>query len=360
MKIGMICFTRNGYDLMNRIACIMDEETECYCKSQRTREWIAENRDLATTCFRIQKESVSSWAADQFAKGHALVFIGATGIAVRAIVGLPQDKLKDSPVLVVDEKGQFVIPLLSGHVGGANALARKIAKKLGGTAIITTATDINEKFAVDVFARENNLRIMNHRGIAQISSKVLAGEMIRIGIEQDLLVDRDSYDTYCASHLGEIEIQNADADVWIGATPKPGATLWLLPTRYVLGVGCRKGKDAASLQAFFERIIAQSGISAGEILCVASVDVKEDEPGIVELAHALDVPFVTYPAAFLDVQPGEFEESEFVRATIGVGNVCERAAIAATNGIGKLVVRKQAEDGMTMALVQYLEPLKFV
>lgn len=108
-----------------------------------------------------------------------MIFIGACGIAVRAIASSVNNKLKDSPVIVIDELGQFVIPILSGHVGGANELAILLAALMNATPVITTATDINNKFAVDVFAKKCRLAIVNKDGIAGVSSKVLAGKWLR-------------------------------------------------------------------------------------------------------------------------------------------------------------------------------------
>ena len=112
---------------------------------------------------------------DAFADKEALVFVGAAGIAVRAIAPYVRDKLTDPPVIVTDENGNFVIPILSGHVGGANSLALEVAEVLEAQPVITTATDVSGAFSVDLFARENDLRIANREGIAKVSSSALEG-----------------------------------------------------------------------------------------------------------------------------------------------------------------------------------------
>lgn len=117
------------------------------------------------------QESVSVWAGEQMAAHHALVFVGACGIAVRAIAPWITDKLHDSPVLVMDEQGQYVIPLLSGHVGGANELAVRLAGELGAVPVITTATDLHGSFAVDLFAKRNDLWIHNREGLPECRQK---------------------------------------------------------------------------------------------------------------------------------------------------------------------------------------------
>ena len=97
---------------------------------------------------------LKSWTKDCFSLHLPILFISSTGIAVRTIAPFLDNKLKDSPVIVVDELGKNVIPILSGHFGGANELAIEIAKVLEANPVITTATDINNLFAVDVFAKK--------------------------------------------------------------------------------------------------------------------------------------------------------------------------------------------------------------
>ena len=120
---------------------------------------------------------------EAFAQQFPVIFIGALGIAVRAIAPLIRHKTVDSPVLVLDEAGQFVIPVLSGHLGGANELAQQIAESLHSAAVVTTATDVNGLFAVDVFARKNGLRVCNPEAIRHVSGKLLQGEIIVMAVD---------------------------------------------------------------------------------------------------------------------------------------------------------------------------------
>ena len=118
--------------------------------------------------------------AESFFKKIPLVFIGSAGIAVRLIAPYIKDKTTDPAVICIDEKGQFVIPLLSGHIGGANELAERLSSELSATAVITTATDVNHTFAVDVFAKNNGLGILNPSAVKNISSKILNGEIVSV------------------------------------------------------------------------------------------------------------------------------------------------------------------------------------
>ena len=178
MGIRVISFTKNGIlcskKLVNALAA---EDIRVYtkCSSVTDTELLQGIQQVET--------GIGEWAKEQMDRKHALLFIGACGIAVRAIAPCLVNKLCDSPVLVMDEFGQYIIPVLSGHVGGANEIALRIADVMGAIPVITTATDLNGKFAVDMFAKRNDLWIANKDGIAKVSSKVLAGKEITVWIE---------------------------------------------------------------------------------------------------------------------------------------------------------------------------------
>ena len=194
MRLSIISFTQNGYGLAGRLEEQLQGDCEEICvftkfsgadPQEPAGEDVKKSKNV-----EVVTEPIARWAEEQMQSKNVLIFIGACGIAVRAIASSVKDKLTDSPVLVLDEKGRFVIPLLSGHVGGANALALRIAERIGAIPVITTATDINEKFAVDVFAQKNRFAIMNRDGIAKISAKVLAGETVTISIDKKIFPEQ--------------------------------------------------------------------------------------------------------------------------------------------------------------------------
>ena len=121
---------------------------------------------------------LGNWTEAAFREKRALVYVGAVGIAVRAIAPYLKHKAEDPAVLAVDETGRWVIPLLSGHLGGANALARELASLTGGEAVITTATDLHGVFAVDLWAKKQNMTVRQPARIKTVSAKLLAGQMI--------------------------------------------------------------------------------------------------------------------------------------------------------------------------------------
>ena len=281
---------------------------------------------------------------------NALLFIGACGIAVRAIAPSLTDKLHDVPVLVMDERGRYVIPLLSGHVGGANELADYLAGKTGAEPVITTATDINKKFAVDLFAKRNALFIENKDGIVKVSSKVLAGEAISISIEPGH-GDRKS----CLPSDLRLAAYPPEGFVDVLITSKEDqydTSLVLRPREYVIGLGCKKGKAAEEINTFVTKKMDELGITTAQIYAVASISLKSGEQGIVSWCDKEGIPFLTYTAEELQEVKGSFTGSSFVREKTGVDNVGERAALKACGDKGKLLTPKYAENGMTIAVAK--------
>lgn len=332
MRIRVVSFTKKGGALAHRLKDVLELDIAVF------ERYGNEN-----------KESLSTWTGKQFQEKNALVFIGATGIAVRAIAPFVQDKLSDSPVVVIDEKGQFVIPLLSGHVGGANELAERIAIKIGATPVITTATDIHGKFAVDVFAKKQGLAIVNREGIEKVSSKILDGKKATIAIEgcgMDLELPKELEQVfYPPEKKTDIVISTAKEKI-------PEAVLQLRPKEYVLGIGCRKGKTFEEIHFFIKKQLETLQITEADIRAIASIDVKAREEGILQWANYYRVPFMTFSSEELQQVPGTFRGSAFVEKQVGVDNVCERAALAACEGDGKLILEKQAENGITLAVAK--------
>lgn len=293
-------------------------------------------------------------AHQAFAEGAPLVFVGAAGIAVRALAALPKNKGTDSPVLVVDEQANFVIPLLSGHLGGANELAIQLAKGLGATPVITTATDVNGLFSVDVFARKNNLSIPDTGGIVKISSRLLHGEKVQMAIEN---LEQEQLQQLGAPM--EVVLvpwskrQEAEPEIVISSNEADftEAVLGLKFRDYVLGVGCKKGKSVEELADWLEKTEHDGILKREHIAAIASIDVKRGEPGLLELAQRLRRPFYVFSGEELMAVPGDYTVSAFVEQTVGVDTVCERAAVAAAGG-GPLVVKKMAYNGMTFAVAK--------
>lgn len=345
MRLSVISFTKKGAELSQKIA----QRARLYDISLFTKYSNAQSTDTFDEIGYVI-ERIGEWAGQQMAEKNGILFIGACAIAVRAIAPYLTDKLHDSPVLVMDELGNYIIPILSGHMGGANEIALYLAGQTGAVPVITTATDINNRFAVDVFARRNGLHIVEKAGIARVSARVLEGETIRISIEPGHQRGTGKLPTgFCMLPYPPEE----PVDIIITAQDKEFLTaVCLKPREYVLGIGCRKGKTQEEIAAFVDRTLKQQGISTEQIWALASVEQKAREPGLVAWCRKAGTAFMTYPAEELEKIPGSFHESEFVRQAVGVSNVCERAALAACGDKGRLVLEKQAENGMTIAIAK--------
>lgn len=286
--------------------------------------------------------TLDDWTCAHFDSCDALVFVGAAGIAVRAIAPYIKDKTTDPAVVVLDERAQFVIPILSGHIGGANALARDISVASGATPVITTATDINGVFAIDEWGRRNGCRVMNKEEIKRVSSALLNGNQIRICSEYPISGELPH---------GLVMTQAAPYDVYIGIHSPTirEHVLWLVPRIGILGVGCKKGIPDQMIGASIHQALREWSISELAVDGIATIDLKENEPGLRRYCDMHEYPLTVYTAEELKKAPGTFKASTFVQQVTGVDNVCERSAVLATGG-GELVGWKTAFGGVTAAL----------
>lgn len=374
MKVSIISFTLKGIELSLKIKKAFSGETEedlcLYTKCSHAEKSLTERKlteknlaekDLVESGLSYVEQPLTEWTGEQMKKRRSLLFIGACGIAVRAIAPFLTDKLNDVPVLVMDEQGRFVIPVLAGHVGGANELAVSLAERMGSTPVITTATDLNHCFAVDLFARRNALHIVNKDGIAKVSSRILAGEEVTMAVEEGHFREEEAGIPGEKRLLEEINVPEGIrlvsteslADVLVApASYGQGRLLTLRPKEYVIGIGCKRGKAAEQIDHFVNRALKESGISMEQVAAFASIDRKKDEEGILWMSSHYGIPFVTYSAEELQQVEGTFHASEFVKSQVGVDNVCERAALRFSGPDGILITGKQAEDGITAAIVK--------
>ena len=339
-RIGVLCFTPAGLATACRLKrgfAGIRPETEV------TVSWKSAHMEGSIDC------SAAEWAGSRFSDSDVIIFVGACGIAVRSIAPYVVSKKTDPAVLVADECGRFVISLLSGHLGGANEMTLAAAKILNAEPVITTATDLQGVFAVDVFAAKNGCRIRDLSAAKEVSAALLAGEPV--GFFSDL-----SREGQLPGGLTDAGKNMPDKDrkirtgicISIREVPDPfPVTCRLIPRIAVLGMGCRKdaGYEAVSRMAG----LCLDGICPEALEKLASIDAKKNEPSLVRLADELGIPFETWSAGELAAQPGDFASSEFVKDTVNVDNVCERSAVASSGG-GALLVRKRAGNGVTGAV----------
>jgi len=331
----ILCFTDRGEELAARLSGFLmnrnPDSKELIAKA--TRVEVHRVKDLGATVERL------------FKTGQVLVFIGAAGIAVRAIAPLLQGKDTDPAVIVIDEKAHFVIPLLSGHIGRANAAGRMIADQLSATLVLTTATDVNGVFSFDAFASEYGYLVANPDAIKTIASAMLGGR--QIGLQSDFEIHGQLPKLVRHEESGLLGVLISSDLV-----RKPfSITLHLVPKYHHVGIGARRGIGTAELESFFLDTLTENGINTMSVASISSVDLKHDEAAIIELAYMYRVPFVTHTARQLSEVADRFRQSDFVASVVGTGNVSEAAAYLSSDG-GEIVVPKTIRGGITIAVAR--------
>lgn len=290
--------------------------------------------------------SVRAFAEEAMIQADLLVFIGATGIAVRAIAPFVRSKDEDPAVLVIDENGRFVISLLSGHIGGANAWAQRLAQNLQAVPVITTATDGRGVFAVDSWGVQHACSVKDVREIKHISGALLRGE--QVGLHSDFPIRGtlpDGVQIHAPQDNGILlSIRESEQ--------MPFAhTVQLVPRIVHIGVGCKKQTDPRALRTWANSILQELRIAPQAIASVSSIDLKKEEPAVLELAQAWRVPVHFFCAQELEQVAGTFPPSAFVRKITGTDNVCQRAAAKASEN-GRCLLAKTARDGMTISIYE--------
>lgn len=299
---------------------------------------------------------MDDFIGDSFNKRIPVIFIGAMGIAVRKIAPFVNDKLTDSPVVVIDENGEYVIPVLSNHLGGANDIAVRCANALGGQVVVTTATDVSGTFAIDIFAKNNGLKIVNREGIKRVSSKILEQGNIKMAIDPIIEVD--------ASKVPDcIQLVNCcdrEADVFVGMPESDmrgysDECLKLIFKPYILGLGCKKNTDFIKFETYIEGVLSGNAIDEELVSGMASIDLKQKELCFLYYEAKHRIPFKTFSAEELLNVEGDFCTSDFVKEVTGVSNVCERSAVKMAGDGAELIVKKCVGEGMTLAVCRRRE-----
>ncbi|WP_235957045.1 cobalt-precorrin 5A hydrolase [Fundidesulfovibrio magnetotacticus] len=280
--------------------------------------------------------------------GH--LFVAACGIVVRAVAPLLQGKAKDPAVVVLDQAGRFAVSLLSGHLGGANDLARRAAAFTGGQAVITTATDVEGLPSLDLLARDSGLAIGNLEAVRAVNAGLLEGKSVQLFDPSGLL-------TVPPAHAGRFEWVAAQhlmdpgrpcvAVTW-STSPLPPGCLALRPRVVAAGVGCRRGTSAAEILEAIEAACALRRVSPASVAVLASIEAKRDEAGLIEAARALGAELAFLPAARLAGVAVPNPSAQAFKH-MGVESVCEAAALL-TSGSDKLLLPKFKTRAVTVAL----------
>ncbi len=376
----VISFTSRGKELSDRLLFLISDgkfvrggEESGIGKGERYKE--SSDRENVVVKGTDEGFTLDGFVKENFYQGNVLVFIGAAGIAVRAIAPYIEDKTKDPAVIVIDEVGKNVIPLLSGHIGGGVREAEKIANLIGANCVITTASDVSGEFAVDVFASENGFVISDMKKAKEFTARLLEEKEAVYEVDAEIAgMPPFDVDTGFANVIRQLaagesyysdakETDNAELDdsaketdiekskacftISFRKDKSESGVLNLIPKCIVVGVGCKKGTPYEKLRAFVEDKLSEHNIDKRAVSVLASADIKKDEEGLILLAKELGADFKTFSSEVLMAQEGEFTASEFVKSITGTDNVCERAVAAC--GCKKIIVTKESSDGMTFA-----------
>jgi cobalt-precorrin 5A hydrolase / precorrin-3B C17-methyltransferase len=282
---------------------------------------------------------------DLWGENKAFVFIMATGIVVRTIAPLLRDKRTDPGVVVLDEKGEYAISLVGGHLGGANWLAKEIASRLGAEAVITTASDINNLPSLDLWARDCGLIIENWDSLSRTAARLINEETLLVYSELDI-------------HLPEAFTREPDprhADVLItkkrrietcGSCVKD--QLYLRPRNLIVGIGCNSGTSSQEIESAVKTVLLEHNLSFLSIRSIATIDQKAQEPGLIEFAAKYDFRINSFPADELNKVGGIVKSEAVFRAT-GAHAVAEPASLLVA-GTVKPLVPKQKSGNVTVAI----------
>ncbi len=353
MKLAVISVTHKGAELAERIAPSLGPNIDVYAKIGRN--------PLGS---HHTYNSLSDLVNEIFPRYDGLVFIMATGIVVRVIAPYVRDKRYDPAVVVMDDGGNFAISLLSGHIGGANDLAKLVSNAAGAVPVITTATDVAHLPAADVLAVKLNLAIEPFGLLKTINSSIVNGDRVLFCIDKGLA----EYEQYIAlaakqdimlADISElVHTDQYDAAVVITdrelAIGKPH--LYLRPGSLAVGIGCRRGTTSAEILSAISQACQQIGRSFKSVAVIGSTTLKEDEIGLLAAAQQLDVPIEFFTNEQLEkcIKKYELSLSDFVNEKIGVGNVCEPAAMLVGQN-NNLLLPKTKYPKVTVAIT----PVKY-
>lgn len=344
-RIAVWALTTAGADLARRIAA---PYPDC--------DVMLSERLAATTEDAVFFNRLPEAVAERFRQYAGHVFVMAAGIVVRAIASRIRHKTVDPAVVVVDEKGRFVVSLLSGHIGGANRLAKDIARRIEAEPVITTATDIHQLPAIDLLAQELGLAIENPEAIKTVHMAVLAGEPILSHDPWELLGEAISSRLVPYSpekENGRNEEIRPTAGIFVDdvLAKLPAGFLILRPKTLVAGIGCNRNTPAAEIEDVLFSVFRKFALSIQSLSRMATIDIKADEPGLLSLSEQLRIPIALYDKSELARVEGVPTPSRRVEQHVGVGSVCEAAAILSAEP-GKLIVPKQIGRNVTVAVAR--------
>ena len=288
-------------------------------------------------------KKLSEFVGSIFYEYDIILFIMAAGIVVRSIAKYLVSKTTDPGIIVMDEKGQFVISLISGHLGGANDAACLLADRVGGQAVITTSSDVRGLIAVDTLAEKLNCRVSDMLNAKDVTALIVNDESV--GIKSDIRIDIKLPDNIVESAKGKgmIYITNKVLDI------SSSNEVQLIPKNIIIGIGCKRGIPKEAIISAVAEALNSLNIDVRSIKHFATVDLKKNEAGIFEAARYYDAEVKIVSREEIKTVEKNFSCSEFVKKTIGVGGVCEPCAMLTASG-GHFLMTKKSYNGITLSV----------
>ena len=305
-----------------------------------------------------------------FGRYDSLVCIMATGIVVRILAPLIVHKTSDPAVVVLDQKGKYAISLLSGHLGGANDLAREMAVISDGEAVITTATDVAGELSFDTFAKKHDMAIENIGQLKHISGALLSGKKVNVFTDKNaaelypelakeqkrgmiaILPLSEFFKTYAIESNIPAVVIDERLFVSNSTVPQAAPVLYLRPRTICAGIGCKRNMEQKPIEEALLQTLKEEGIHPFSLKCIATIPLKSDEPGIIGTAANLNVPLQIIPTEEienLDISQLGIQTSEFVANQTGVLSVSTACSYLASSK-GTILRDKAKYKGITIAL----------
>ena len=344
-KTAIFALTQKGAELAARISARIPGSA-CLCNYRYALPGM-------TLFGHISEVFPSAWR-----ECDSIICIMGCGIAVRMVSPLLEGKTVDPAVVVLDQDGRFAVSLVSGHIGGANELAREVASITGGQAVITTASDLQDKPAVDLAAKSAGLRIENSGILSRIQAAILDGEPLWIFDPDGLLLKHLPADhgLRVISAAGDLGALRASLGIWVSEllSPRKVRCLNLRPANLVIGIGCNRGTPAEEIVGFVEKKLKENRLAPLSIKHFATLDIKSDERGLLDAARVFDRPIHFCAREEIEgiVVPNP---SETVARHVGARSVCEASALW-TAGTQELLVPKTKARNCTLAVARVSSP----
>ena len=333
MKIAIISVSKKGYDLSFKLKDLLD-------------------KDSTIIKCDIYYKDVKNTFNLLFYEYDAIIAVMASGILIRSISHLLESKTTDPAILNIDDNANFVISMLSGHLGGANKLTLKIADLIDATPVITTSTDVNNKLGIDVLAKDLYLSIDDTKEILHFNKSILDGKEVSFTVNSN-----GNYD-YLFEYLNNNTLE-IDVSIYFSSRINDGEIeaecdnhkIILKPRQIVFGIGCRRGKSCDEINEAVNVVLKDLNIHKSRINMLSSAEIKKDEEGILELSKKLNVPvsFVELDKLKL-FESKDIQKSDFVMSKFGIPGVCEPSALIMAGFDSELIYKKTAFDGVTISV----------